>query len=532
MAMLPNIQNRLLLRHPLIWNTRIIPLSIVLIFLNALFFAGGFAAGALDFTYAGYTYNYIGSNELSVFIGCIVGFLCLVMWLVFYFKNNAFKAFYPQERFSLFREWLLILTGCFLICMMPVSFMFAKDFRARCYFSEEEATRRAEVISKAALFYAGGFRDRSYHVHDSVNGKNSIVSPTHFAYKGRSYSVGSLMNKTVEEFSFPEKLVDSTAREEVYQMLYHDRKASVRKLLRDYLEIAAEHHLKASVTADEWFDMVYHSPEFTDFETIHTVRRYPYNANFSDSEEYVEDWEYTTADTTFVYADAVSVGETASGTPAIDSLTQEVRKEGDDLWVYNKYYVQAKPLEQNYEAIMRSYRNRYDVFGWMCIAFYVAAAFSAFIFSFRVTSGRSWLIAGILSVTLLICGGIIGAFSGDSLVWLTTVFLTLAAILLYFFFVPKTAGEKKWSGIALNMVLWMVVALLPFLYGFFLEIVMEASGYNDASYESRLRDFPTLYEMGKDHTYFLVFQWNIVMIIVMMALMSPVIRRWKGIPED
>ena len=125
--MLKNIQKYLLLNYPLLWNTKIVPLSILLVLLNLIFFAIGFKNGEIDFTETNNNYNYNESEPILIFIGVLISAMIIIIWLVYYFKNNAFKSFYPNENFGLFKEWLIIFSVAFLTALFSVSYYYAKE---------------------------------------------------------------------------------------------------------------------------------------------------------------------------------------------------------------------------------------------------------------------------------------------------------------------------------------------------------------------------------------------------------------------
>lgn len=114
--MLDKIQTKLLLKYPLLWNTRLIPMLIFGIGINAIYFLIGYLTGTVDFTEI---YHY--SDDVTFFtFSIIISILALILWLVFYFRYNGFKAFYPKGNNSLFYEW----THIFIIVLSLSSFYF------------------------------------------------------------------------------------------------------------------------------------------------------------------------------------------------------------------------------------------------------------------------------------------------------------------------------------------------------------------------------------------------------------------------
>ena len=90
----------------------------------------------------------------------------------------------------------------------------------------------------------------------------------------------------------------------------------------------------------------------------------------------------------------------------IDTLNQYVKMVNKEKFVYNKRYVPADELEYNYQKIAITYTNPSASFNVVLVSLYFAFALSILLFTFRVTSGRNWLITlislGIFNVLLAI----------------------------------------------------------------------------------------------------------------------------------
>ncbi|MFT7352121.1 MAG: hypothetical protein ACI9XR_001891 [Flavobacterium sp.] len=103
--MIKNIQNTLLIKQPLLWNTKIISITIFALAIHIIFFVIGFAQGGVDFTETNSNYSSsIFNDSIIVFFSVLVSILLFIFWLVNFFKNNALKSFYPKNNLSLFKE--------------------------------------------------------------------------------------------------------------------------------------------------------------------------------------------------------------------------------------------------------------------------------------------------------------------------------------------------------------------------------------------------------------------------------------------
>ncbi len=146
--MLDKLQTKLLLKYPLVWNTKLIPMLIVGIVINALYYLIGYMVGTMDFTQ-----NNDYKDDVTFFtFSVVISILALIIWLVFYFRNNSFKAFYPKTNNSLFYEWVHI----FIIILSLSSFYFfyqwGKASHQRSYYTYPEIVKNGNLIIQMDYF--------------------------------------------------------------------------------------------------------------------------------------------------------------------------------------------------------------------------------------------------------------------------------------------------------------------------------------------------------------------------------------------
>jgi uncharacterized membrane protein len=200
--MFKNIQKYLLINHPLLWNLKIVPVSVFLILFNIIFILLGYLNGAIDFTETDNDYSRNDNDDIIIFFSVMISILTAIVWLVYYLKNNALKSYYPKNNFSLFKEWLLILVVCFLNSSLIMAYYYGKDLKVRSYYTESEAKKRCEILSQGSFFVSGSY---SYHYNnDNYEGDamveavpyadsapavvDSATIKDHFFYRGRKYS--------------------------------------------------------------------------------------------------------------------------------------------------------------------------------------------------------------------------------------------------------------------------------------------------------------------------------------------------------
>ena len=153
--MLKNIQKKLLLKYPLIWNTKLVPMLIFGIVLHVILFIFGYIDGTIDFS----NKNNIDILAIANFFGILVVILAIILWLVFYFKNNSLKSFYKKSKYSLFYEFIQILIICTLLTTFYIPFSIGKQLHQKSYYSLSETIDRCKTVSTADIFIDGSFKN-------------------------------------------------------------------------------------------------------------------------------------------------------------------------------------------------------------------------------------------------------------------------------------------------------------------------------------------------------------------------------------
>lgn len=517
--MFKDIQKKLLLKYPLLWNTKFVPMVAIGLLLHVIFFGLGYLDGTIDFS----NKNNIDIEALSIMFGVLINIIITILWLVNYFKNNSLKSFYSKSKYSLFYEWLQIFVISTLLITFYLPFSVGKQLHQRSYYSLEETTNRCKTIATADMFIDGSFGETEIDslasgLIDSLGNKISLnynpedantaeyateqesmaveavatyTYKDHIIFNGKKYDQFSLVNRNTFEFTVISREQDSLNRIQVQNWLHQDNKAEVKKLMDNYLNLIREHNLATNLTLDKWFDIVYKAPEFNEFLYIQPYLR-----------EYETDNSYNSYD----YVAKVGNGE---------------RK-------YSKYFVQQDVLKDKYdtvsEAHMDSFFNIEMILGFL----YGALGLSLLIFSFRTTSGKSWLIASVTTGIINIIYGIFTVVSRADMLYFYLIVPTILVIILYFFVICYKKKNLQLSRIALNLFLWFFTAVIPIIY--FILIEVNKPNYYD-NYNLQRYEDSKLYDWLNDHLIHM-FSLNFILSITSLFLLSKIIRNWKGIAEN
>ena len=509
--MFKNIQKYLLIHYPLLWNTKIIPLVFYAILIHIVFFIIGFANGAIDFTETETNYRYNSNDGTFGFLCVLVTLLSIIIWVVSYFKNNALKSFYPKNNFSIFKEWLLIFIGCLFLITFMTTYFFGKDVKMRSYYSEAETKKRCETLSLGSYFVDGSFEEyydeatntyeyeNSYDKVDTVAAVEPNQKENFYYYKGVQYSYNSLLNKNLESYVFFSREQDSLTKLRIRNWLINNQKDSVKTVFKNYLALAKEHNLSASIDENKWLDLVYSYPKFEDYKIIGSEKKELY---YPDNNPETTNYN-------------------------IES--QYIKKINGTDYIINKYYVPEKALQYAYSKIADSYVK--PIIGWetYLLSLYVALGISLLLFSFRLTSGRSWLIAVVSLGVINIIIGILSAISSSEYVYLIAVLILFLVLFIYFFVIIYRNKGKKLSAITINAMLWMLPAFAPVVYFLVLSYAKYITNYN-SYFNDRTTMFPKITFL-QDNALLLMYL-NLAFVFVVLFLMSKKFKQWRGITES
>lgn len=503
--MFKNIQKKLLLKYPLLWNTKFVPMIFVGIFIHLIFFGLGYTDGTIDFT----NRTKIDIEAISILFGIILIIIIVILWLVNYFKNNALKSFYSKSKNSLFYEWLQIFTICFLLVTFYIPFSIGKQLQQKSYYKLEETVKRCETISLADIFIDGSFANtkldsvlksklsEEQHV-EYLNKEVEFYRDTnyyyfykdHIEFNGKKFNQFSLLNRNIFEFSVISEKQDSLNKIKVQNWLYQNNKKEVKNLMTNYLKLIKEHNLATNLTLEKWFEITYNAPSFEEFLYIQ-----PYFKEFETKKSYRYD-DYETA----------------------EAVTDYKNK-------YSKYFIQQDVLKSKYDIVSDAHTDDFIKMEMIISFLYGALGFSLLVFSFRVTSGKSWLIAIVTAGIINMVYGVITVVTNTSNLYLYLILFTIIGILVYFLIIFFNKKSLQLSRIALNLVLWSFTTIIPLLYFLIQEYYLRKENQFSYNYIS------PEYEWLREHIGEM-FSLNFILSIIFLFILSKVIRNWKGIAEN
>lgn len=508
--MFKDIQKQLLLKYPLLWNTKFVPMIGFGFLLHLIFFGLGYLDGTIDFS----NKTKFDISVFSVLIGILLGIIILILWLVNYFKNNSLKSFYSKSKNALFYEWFQVFFISLLLISFYLPFTFGKQLHQKSYYSLEETKKRCEIISTADIFIDASFASteidsvasglligataisvdsiEKYNENEEnydYTRENGRIFKDYILFEGKKYEEYSLVNRNIFEFSVFTEQEDSLNERKVKLWLHNNDREKVKNLMSAYLKMISEHHLKTNLTLDKWLEITYKEPNFNKFLYIT-----PYLDEYETNKYY----DYTTNE----------------------------RAYSNNENKYSKYFVQQNVLKEKYDTVSDAHTNSFFKYEELLSYLYGALGLSLLIFSFRVTTGKSWLISIVVIGILNIFYGIFSAVISSGMTYIILILLTIIGFGVYYIFILMNRKSIQLSRIALNIFIWSFAAFLPIIYF----LLLESYRYSDYSYEYLYYENPT-YIWLEEHVAGM-FALNFVIVVLVLLLLSRSIRNWKGLAEE
>ncbi len=146
MKILKNLQDTIQKKYPLIWNTRILYVLFFAFWVHLIFFVIGYFY--LNDQVLQQSYLNIEGIQGLFLTGSIISLILILIWMVYYFKNNAFKNFYPVTSQRLFGEFLILLGGIFYSISFYMSFITGIQAKLATHYPESELSEHIDVVNK------------------------------------------------------------------------------------------------------------------------------------------------------------------------------------------------------------------------------------------------------------------------------------------------------------------------------------------------------------------------------------------------
>jgi hypothetical protein len=482
-------QKYLLENYPHIWNMRLPGVLAVITGLHLFhFFVGYIHFNSEDnsTSYWDHPASVFFSSSFALF-SIIGSVLVFIVWLSRVFRNNPFKSFYPYSNNQLFGQFLVLL----LVSFLNVSYFFSytKGFISAGSrgISLEDAKQGAAAYNR--LFGLLQDRKEAYTIEsrcgnypfplrkmvdpDKAGLSADMLHPGDYFYEandGRRFTaaqVDSLSGGIEYSYlnfcnSYPVLPLDVNDQRLATGMSIQEEVLNDPKQLRADMEtlvsLMKDQDIAHNINAEQWFNLVYHPPYFPLKQTI-------------------------------------IAGKAGSG-------------------FYIDHYELQKKLRATFLVRQFSFEPA------VLLSFlYLALGITLFVFTFRATQKRAWMITiiggGVISLVIGLFSALI-AIAGAPEALVGFYLLIIAG----FFGMHLLSTGRSWSGAALN---WFTLSL-PYvsviLLGWSETWRTTANGGSQSFSEWVRNNAPSYF-----FTFFLLY------VIVVRLVLVPAYRRWQAMPE-
>ncbi|OAD46407.1 hypothetical protein [Polaribacter atrinae] len=321
--------NKYLLEHyPLIWNTRLVWMLGVNIIVHLLFFLIGFSSvnGLADLK-EHYKLDNFFFNTSNVYYNVLISIFILLIWIIFYLRNNAFKNLYSIKKGMVFQQFCIVFLIILISTSQFYSFKAGLKIKTRSLYNWQELDRDIKVFNKFSLFlmqeqvkyeidkkeYPAPFPLKvavgyDYNLTDNIdttqaffkkdghflqfykfnnnsnletNNSNKTRSAIAFDHYGdrtiidisefKEFLNPSLFNYSEEKFNYGQDSLDYKNQLNFYEEILSNKDdVKIKEGLNEVLSLSKKYEIKHNLTIDNWFELIDNKPSYLLTELIHS----------------------------------------------------------------------------------------------------------------------------------------------------------------------------------------------------------------------------------------------------------------------
>lgn len=495
--------NYLLTHYPLLWNTRVVWVLLTNLILHFLFFLGGLGSVTAKTLKDYYSIGRVGGESLYIF-SILCALLVVIVWCIFYLRNNAFKSFYRLSKFYLAKEFAIIFLVILTTISYAQSFEWGVKLRVRSITNEKEFVQETTAVNKGMVYVPVTKADyfllnnctekakrttergtditppelgQYYGGADSLEVKKALAQPNAFSYANychKAVAYNAYASETAETISARNKgWLSSQQRDSVKQ--------SIEKLFTVLNKYGIDYRLNEDSLVNAVFK-----------DSLSTL------SNFIATQHY--SYQY---------------GE------------QE-----------NKYYLTESDVQRVFELVeycqpgantWRDIETAWNVIG------YISLFLSVLLLCYRRFSRKVFLISVVGTLVWMILVGLVAAGSHDAESILYFLLILCAAFLLIAFGLLNSRSSKTTTGVLLN---WHVY-LAPFAVMLVVFIIDSYRSHTASQYYSSRIDVEAFMRQNYPFSTWVVaheaniFLVNILMVACYVAFVfNGLAKRWHLLPEE
>ncbi len=451
--------------HPQIWNTKLFWAGGILLLIHVIFYLAGYAR----FDSYERLHTYLRSDihvtdGYSMSFSMLISILFIIIWLVFYLRNNPFKSYYPLRKGYFFTEF------CIQFAVLLAAITFYKSYANGFWKAIENKTanvKLAEEINTMNLSYALIPVENKYCIRDCCDSLDyifrldSAISDTSIDrllrkklradrdsfYRNHAYDRKvSYLNycgqysSTFDDSTLNRYKISGT----INRWLSGGRKDSVKQTLSRFRDMCKKYKIDYNIFIESYADTVFARKDFS-FSTYVSTYGGEYNGVVEntvidiDTDENEEDYRYR------------HKSRSIAG----------VRIRAD---YYEKARLDFPAINNVLDAIHISRTRTFDLIFWL-VNLSVVFCMCLALYTFRLTHIRTWFIALVAGgVTVVACSIYAILLDNEGVAYSTFIALILFFYLSHWIF--RSMGRKLLTGVMLMWFTWCLPLLLTFIYAY------------------------------------------------------------------
>lgn len=283
------IDKYLLTHFPILWNTKAHWMLPLLLILHLGYYLIGYFQ-KIDFVNIRYS---LGSpDESAVAFTILLSLALLIIWLIYYFRNNALKNIYPVSWISQVMEYAIVLIISFLLCTFLRSYREGCLQHYRSYVKERKVNLADEIntVNIAEAFLPTTFDAYHYSRNCSSDGQTeSAQYDSAYAMNGKSsnsseaFSYLNYCDLTIQTSLTTASQNEIYSREEVHAVvnrwLQENQRDSVKLVINKYLDLIKKYGGTYEFNVDAHVTNIFSTKNFVVTRTIQA-----YNDSGNDKE--------------------------------------------------------------------------------------------------------------------------------------------------------------------------------------------------------------------------------------------------------
>ncbi|MET0637196.1 MAG: hypothetical protein ABWZ25_14295 [Chitinophagaceae bacterium] len=428
--MLKNFNKYLLTNYPLLWNTRVVQVLASCLVIHILFFIAGFSSIRVSIIQKFYSVENTGGGTLYT-LSILMSLGVIILWLLHYLRNNAFKQFYITDRFYLSKQFVIVFISLYVSLGFFHSFHWGVMAKTRVITDNRELVQEANTINLAMHFIP--FAKRDYFKLRVCNPEKNDL----FSYEdGHDYYDSSL-----PDFNSHNNIIIRDALDDSDAFAYQN----YCDVAIDLDGFAGYRNTEAqALIADRWIrDHQEDSIRYIISQSVEVAKKYGIPFRIHPD----------------VLAKLVFADKNGNVTRTIASSDPDQRQygiestnahpPGSDFFNYSELRSVLNFIQNSY---FKGHRiaEEFDFQVFFC---YIALCFAILLISYRLLSRKVFLFSIIGTVVWSILFGLIASGTNANTVSYTMLIICFGSLGLSF--ANNTAG-KLFRGVLLNWHVWMM----------------------------------------------------------------------------